>query len=146
MHKFKQSVLNIETWNENKGGIYSLYLDQLPSIQRNFYVEDLKLFKTICDKNIIRNLMNHTLNKIKFIQTLTNKIEVEIIARIYSDILKTSFYLIRKKTLYFTFETDSRIKIWVSRKQLNDYLNLNLINMIYFNMLNYLLNLYDTDN
>ena len=146
MHKFKQSVLNIETWNENKGGIYSLYLDQLPSIQRNFYLEELKLFKTICDKNIIRNLMNHTLNKIKFIQTLTNKIEVEIIARIYSDILKTSFYLIRKKTLYFTFETDSRIKIWVSRKQLNDYLNLNLINMIYFNMLNYLLNLYDTDN
>ena len=101
MHKFKQSVLNIETWNENKGGIYSLYLDQLPSIQRNFYLEELKLFKTICDKNIIRNLMNHTLNKIKFIQTLTNKIEVEIIARIYSDILKTSFYLIRKKNTLF---------------------------------------------
>ena len=146
MHKFQHSVLNIETWNENRGGIYSIYLDQLSSNRRNLYLEEFKIFKTICDNNITRNIMQHTLNKIKLINGFTNESDVEIVARIFSHIFKCSFYLIRKKTIYWTIDTDQRISIWVSRKQLNDYLNLNFVNIKNYYFLNHLLELYDYEN
>jgi len=143
MQNFIYSVQNLETWNENQGGIYSIYLERLSAIQRKLYLDEFKIFKTIADKNAISCLMQHPLNKVKLINAYTEQSDVEITARKYSEILRCCFYLIRKKNSNFSIDSDLRIKIWISRKQLNDYLNLDLININNYNILFNLLRIYD---
>ena len=118
----------LKDMKQSAGGIYSKYLHSLTRFKRSLYLEEFQKMIPICiDRNEVRDLLDSTFNKIACLESLLkNDTNLDIAAKIHSCVFQTDFYLLTRKQRRNNIETYN-LKIWISRKEINDFVDLGLL-------------------
>jgi hypothetical protein len=92
-------------------------------------LEEFKNINPICiDRGEVRDLLDSTFNRIACLESLLkNDTNLDVVAKIYSHVLEQDFYLVTRKARRRGNIDNFSLKIWISRKEINDYVDLGML-------------------